>query len=657
METLTQEEVMQTALVTSIARIAVLAALLFPSAIVAQDTTTTTTQAQHHRYQLIDLGTLGGPNSSAPEVFYEIDNGTAGARVVSDSGAMIALSDTSASDPLCFFDDCFYPGTVEWRSGTSTNLGALPGSQWSGPSWISGNGLVAGVSENGETDPLLGVPELRAVLWRLTGISDLGTLPGGSESFAFAVNNRGQVVGLATNGTADPYSYWYAQVLGFSNGTQTRAFAWDIRDGMQDLGTLGGPDAWAGLVNERGQVAGISLTSFTANSNNGATCAANVPTQDPFLWSKSIGMIDVGGFGGTCGAPQALNDHGQLVGGSYLAGNSVVHGFLFDQTGHPRLKDLGTLGGDNSAALWIDDAGDVVGYADIPNPPACNGVGCVHHAFLWRNGVMTDLGSVDGDPCSRGISVNSRGQVVGATAAICGATLTHGFLWEDGGPAADLNSLVSGADMTLNLPLYINDRGEIGGEGTLANGDVHAFLLIPCDEQHPGLQGCDYSMVQRSPTQPNLPRSIQSSHLANHVASAASLPPNPMSRRFRSRLGLWSRSFTPAKPASNGANAGLPLLSQGVSSEPIVNLDKADQNSNLYCWPGHCAAGHCWLEQNAQGQWVTNGYCWADVWPTCRASSSSTCPSGQRGLQPEYALCGGLGMVVIDNRRPCTVHF
>jgi probable HAF family extracellular repeat protein len=91
----------------------------------------------------------------------------------------------------------------------------------------------------------------------------------------------------------------------------------------------------------------------------------------------------------------------------------------------------------------------VVGYADIPNPPGCSGVACVHHAFLWKHGRMTDLGSIGTDPCSRGLSVNSKGQVVGATAAMCGGVLTHGFLWEGGGPAVDLNSLVGRTDLAL----------------------------------------------------------------------------------------------------------------------------------------------------------------------------------------------------------------
>jgi probable HAF family extracellular repeat protein len=136
---------------------------------------------------------------------------------------------STAADPLCYFDDCFYPNAFQWQKGVSTNLGTLPGSQWGAANGISGNGLIVGASQNGENDPLSGLPEFRAVLWNGGQISDLGTLDGGYESAAFAVNNRGQVVGFATNTISDPFSFFPP--------AQTRAFR--SQNGvMEDLGTL-----------------------------------------------------------------------------------------------------------------------------------------------------------------------------------------------------------------------------------------------------------------------------------------------------------------------------------------------------------------------------------------------------------------------------------
>jgi hypothetical protein len=52
-------------------------------------------------------------------------------------------------------------------------------------------------------------------------------------------------------------------------------------------------------------------------------------------------------------------------------------------------------------------------------------------------------------------------------------------LWENGS-IADLNTLIR-QDGTLRLVFAnnINDRGEIAGIGTLPNGDVRAYLLVP----------------------------------------------------------------------------------------------------------------------------------------------------------------------------------
>jgi probable HAF family extracellular repeat protein len=508
---------------TCITAMALFAALAVPLRLVAQEQQ----QKEHTRYKLIDIGTFGGPNSSVPTSFLPL-NDTTGVQVISNNGTVTGAADTSTPDPLCFLDDCFYPNAFQWQKGVVTNLGTLPGTNWSTSFWISGNGLIAGLSENGETDPLTGAPEIRAVLWQGGGIVDLGTLEAGYESFAFAVNNRGQVVGAATNTVADPFSPF---------GTQIRAFQWE-KGVMQDLGTLGGPEASAFFVNNRGQVAGFSFPSATPNSDNGP-CGPNHPTQEPFLWEKGIGMIDIGNFGGTCGIANALNNRGQVAGQSYLAGNLIAHAFLWDKSDRPQLTDLGTLGGDNASGEWLNDAGEVVGYADLPpNPPNCTGLTCVHHGFLWKQGVMTDLGTIGTDPCSRALSINSKGQIVGATAAVCGGNFTHGFLWENGGPPIDLNTLVApGSGLALVGPSYINDRGEIAGNGVLANGDTHAFVLIPCGD---GDEGCEDDAAHTTAAAPVSP--VSAMQRLTVIPDNAALRPQMM-RLFGGRWVPWYRGF------------------------------------------------------------------------------------------------------------------
>jgi probable HAF family extracellular repeat protein len=82
--------------------------------------------------------------------------------------------------------------------------------------------------------------------------------------------------------------------------------------------------------------------------------------------AKNGKMLDLGTLGGTFASANALNNRGQVVGDSNIAGDSISHPFLWN---HRRMKDLGTFGGNNGSARWINDAGQVVGRAEIPSPP------------------------------------------------------------------------------------------------------------------------------------------------------------------------------------------------------------------------------------------------------------------------------------------------
>jgi probable HAF family extracellular repeat protein len=176
-----------------------------------------------------------------------------------------------------------------------------------------------------------------------------------------------------------------------------------------------------------------------------------------------------------------LNNRGQVVGGSSLEGDAAFHPFLWDRGA---LRDLGTFGGSFGFSESINEAGHVVGQATFPGNQ-------IFHAALWKNGVMTDLGTVDGDPASGAFHINSKDQVVGASGPLSGEWL-HAFLSENGGPMIDLNTLVRpDSKVQLVSAPDISDRGEITALGTLPNGDSHAFLLVPCDDDHSREKECE----------------------------------------------------------------------------------------------------------------------------------------------------------------------
>jgi probable HAF family extracellular repeat protein len=415
------------------------------------------------RYRLVDLGTFGGPASY-------FSNGFDG--ILNNHGTAVGWANTSTPDPVCFVaPNCFATHAFQARDGVIADLGVLDGGLDSAALWISPNGLITGYSQNGEIDPLLpSFPEVRAVLWRNGELIDLGTLPqGGFESLANSVNNRGQVVGLALNTVPDTCS-----LVGFP--TQTRAFIWQGGT-MEDLGTLGGPDADAELINEAGQVIGTAATTTLGPDG----CAI----VHPYFWENGT-MQDIGTLGGTQFELRSLNQRGQVVGVSFLAGNQPFHPFLWDKG---VLTDLGTLGGANGEASWINDRGDIVGKADLPGSPPQ-----AHDAVLWKRGQKNDLGVLPGDSCSNAYFVNSHGQIVGTSETFEFCTLSpepvgqHAFVREPGGMMENLNTLIpAGASLDLAYAVAINDRGEIAGFGVppdCAPQDVflcgHSYVLIPC---------------------------------------------------------------------------------------------------------------------------------------------------------------------------------
>ena len=556
---------------------------------------------QYHHYQIADPGTFGGPQS------YQ-DFGTLGAvGDLNNQGAFGGGADTSTVDPNCETQDCYAFHAFLWQNGAKTDLGLLPGGTNSFVNWISANGLMTGTADNGQPDPLIGIPfQVRGTFWGHDQvITDIGALPGTYFSSPFAVNNRGEVVGAAMNTIPDLYSLWGV-------GYQTRAFYW--KDGvMQDLGTLGtGTDALAGLINERGQVVGVSYvnsipTTVCFNSQIGIGFAF---TTDSFIWDKKNGMRDIGGLGGSCTLATDLNNRGQIVGSSALTGDSLTHSFVWDAaTGVTDL--MGASNGSSGLALAINDSGQIAGEV-------CDAVTC--HAALWRKSggewQETDLGA-GGCPTPR--SINASAQVVGADD--CGGTP---FLSEDGAAIVDLNTLVpSNSGLQLNEVGNINDRGEITINGNDVNNNNHSVVLIPCDENHPGVEGCDYSMIDaetaaaRVTSSPALPRPTVS------TPSTRSLR---MMNRFR---GVpQTRVFPPQAPLAR-------------SSDDWV----ADPMLMPY---GH-HSGYCGTTSSG-----LTGYCAAYSYSNaCAIGRSTACHAGQKAKKAGYYQCSLMQRYYVDLGTSC----
>ena len=511
---------------------------------------------KHHHYQLVDLGsTFGGPGSF-------LDPGSGNdfspfVAVLNNRGTVTGFAETSISDPfapICFWNCLATHAFRARKNGVLTDLGTLPGDgNSSAPLWISANGLIAGLSENGETDPLYsGLPEVRAVLWERGTITDLGTLPaGGYQSEANAVNSAGQVVGSALNTTPDANSmqaatFWLWAGLAPPYAYQTRAFLWDKQKGMQDLGTLpGGTDAQALLINERGEVVGNSYTS----SDPSALCAGAgyALTTGPFIWDKKKGMRSLGNLGGTCTLVTDLNNRGQAIGASSPAGDQFQHAFLWDKQNG--MRDLGgSLGGNNTGAFVINENGKAVGFAYLPGDT-------VFHATLWRHvGKMTDLGVIGSDLCSYATGINAEMQVVGALDSTCDDSATfRAFLWEDGS-MVDLNALFpKNSGLHVGQVFTINDRGEIAGEGDDSGGNEHAVLLIPCDENHQGVEGCDYSLVDATAATRESAAPVVQKPPTTALPNAGRMPrhrPAPLSRLRAPTTGAVEDQETPSSPDS-----------------------------------------------------------------------------------------------------------
>jgi probable HAF family extracellular repeat protein len=349
---------------------------------------------------------------------------------------------------------------------TVTDLGAVgPAGQ---PFFITNNSLVSGAAAfPGNT--------LHAVLWYKGVKLDIGTP--GLNSMAFGVNQSGQAVGEGETHSLDPKGEDFCgfAALGLhSPGTTCRPFL-SQRGVMIPLPTLGGNNGAANYIDNHGGVAGMA-----ENASKDPGCPVN--QFKPVIWQNGKIQELPTHPGDPDGAAFAINDHGQVVGGSgdCTAFNTIslvylqpLHALLW-QDG--KATDLGNLGGTGHGngieAVNLNNQGQVVGNSDLKGDAS-------FQAFLWtRETGMRPLGTLPGDANSAAIGINDAGEVVGVS---LDASFNPRAFLRHGGVMTDLNTLVPAASpLFLLTACSINSHGEIIGIAVeKSSGDVHGYLATP----------------------------------------------------------------------------------------------------------------------------------------------------------------------------------
>jgi probable HAF family extracellular repeat protein len=369
------------------------------------------------QYTVTDLGTLGGPGMSSNAYGLNAFGWGSGSSNLVSSGPQHAF--------------------LWFGGGRLFDLGTLGGEKCpacnSGANGLNALGETAVGSETSKADPngedfcAYGTHhQCLGAIGAFGALTALPLLAGGNNANAIDVNNQGQVVGVAENGTHDATCVSGGtafQILRFG------AVSWG-RDGrIQELHPL--------------------------------------PSD-------------------TVGFAVGINANGQAVGASGLCSNTAFltpfgpfapHAVLWDRNGSP--TDLGHLEGTPAGiyniATSINDRGDVVGFACVG--PDTNPATCIEDAFLWTKETgMRDLGGLpgaiaSGPPCCN--TINNSGVIVGVSIA---ADYTEtAVIWQNK-VAIDLNTLIpKDSGWYLVCAQGINDAGEIVGFGTI-NGSTHAFL-------------------------------------------------------------------------------------------------------------------------------------------------------------------------------------
>jgi len=231
---------------------------------------------------------------------------------------------------------------------------------------VLGSVGVEGISANGQVVVGVLTPVMEAFKWTSsTAAVPIGLLPGGSYSFALAVNQDGGVI------------------TGYANSSGPllwEAIHYTDSSGMVGLGALPGSNRSEGW--------GVDLSGQVVVGSSGF-----FGYTEAFRWTASTGMVGLGGFPGQPVYSDARATNGD---GSVIVGSARLFGVdcAYRWTAQTGMVSLGGLPGYNSGTLALDvtpDGNLIVGRAS----------GATNEAFMWTpHGGMVGLGDLPGGPFS-----------------------------------------------------------------------------------------------------------------------------------------------------------------------------------------------------------------------------------------------------------------
>lgn len=328
----------------------------------------------------------------------------------------------------------------------------------------------------------------RAILWNSEGIGSELLGHGGfsdNNGVAKAINNYGQAVGSADgpatiwlNGADSIGTGLYSQLGGGKTLKDINDAGFSIANGKLLNSNLE-PTDLLGIYQDLNPIKSETIAINTNNSIIGTVGIRQssyiaTPIINPILIEgndyKILGTLP--SFEGGNARPSDINDSNQIVGVSYknnttysgVSGNLNSLAVIWKDD---LIASLGTLGGNKSSAIQINNLGQIVGNSTDTNN--------INHAFIWHNDVMYDLSAALCDTPSScmtyALAINNNREIVASVNEPSGRKLIKlGF--EDNA----LENLPS-----VYAPLdFITPSGTQNGSGNILEGaDISVSLKKP----------------------------------------------------------------------------------------------------------------------------------------------------------------------------------